>query len=476
MALDRPGTSDIAALRASFEGNGQGHVFRFWDQLDPAARARLAHQAGTIRLPALLRGFAAIGDPTRSASPKLEPVDAVPTPDRGGDPLAFERARARGAELLAEGRVGVMVVAGGQATRLGFPGPKGAYPLGPVSDRSLFAIHAQKIRRLRARCGRPVPWYVMTSQATDADTRRFFADHRHFGLPPRDVFFLVQRMVPSFDFAGRLVLEAPDRIFENPDGHGGALTALLDSGALDDMQERGIDTLFYFQVDNPLEQIADPVFLGFHAERDADVSCKVVRKQEPGEKVGVVARVDGRVGVVEYTEIDEEHRNARDDDGGLRFWAGSIAVHVFDTAFVRRVAKAADDLLPYHASAKRIPCVDAAGRTRTPAEPNGYKLERFVFDALAATERVLVMETPRSAEYSPVKNADGADSPATARCALSSRYRAWLEAAGVEIPPGGAAIEIDHSRVDGPEDARALGIRSAGEAGDVIHIAAGERA
>jgi UDP-N-acetylglucosamine/UDP-N-acetylgalactosamine diphosphorylase len=475
VAQDRPGSFDISALRARFDEHGQGHVFRFWDELDAAGRARLAQQAAAIDLPALLRGFEATRHQT-AARPKLEPVDVVKTPDHGGDPGVLARARERGAALLAGGRAGVMVVAGGQATRLGFEGPKGAYPLGPVSDRSLFAIHAQKIRRLRARSGRPVPWYVMTSPATDAATRRFFAEHDHFGLPVRDVFFLVQRMVPSFDFEGRLLLEAVDRIFESPDGHGGSLTALLESGALDDMQERGVDTLFYFQVDNPLVQIGDPAFLGLHADRSCEISCKVVRKQDPAEKVGVVARVDGRVGVVEYTEIDEAHRHARDDDGELRFWAGNMAVHAFDTGFVRRVARGAETLLPYHASAKRIPCVDAAGRTHTPAEPSGYKLERFVFDALAAAERVLVMETPRSAEYSPVKNATGADSPATARRDLSLRYRAWLEAAGVAAPAAGAAIEIDHSRVDGPEDARALGIRSAGEAGDVIHVAGGERA
>ena len=218
------------------------------------------------------------------------------TVDRGTDPALLEAARERGEALLHDGRVGLMVVAGGQATRLGYPGPKGAFPLGPVSGRSLFEIHAQKLRRLRERYGRPLPWYVMTSPATDEATRRFFAENAHFGLPENDVFFLVQRMVPSFDFEGKLILEAPDRIFENPDGHGGSLTALHGSGALDDMDARGVDTLYYFQVDNPTLWLADPVFLGLHAERSAEMSCKVVRKRDPAQKVGVVARVGGRVG------------------------------------------------------------------------------------------------------------------------------------------------------------------------------------
>lgn len=475
MAQDRPGQSSIEALCAAFRDHGQGHVFRFWDDLDAAARERLARQARALDLPALLRGYAAARAPAGGVAPKLEPISAVELPPEPL-PAAFERARRRGESLLAEGRVGVMVVAGGQATRLGYPGPKGVFPLGPVSDRSLFALHAQKLRRQRERSGHALPWYVMTSPATDDDTRRFFAEHDRFGLPERDVFFLVQHTVPSFDFEGRLMLEAPDRIFENPDGHGGALTALLESGALADMAERGIDTLFYFQVDNPLVKIADPTFLGLHAERGAELSCKVIRKQQPAEKMGVVARVNGRVGVVEYTEIDDELRDARDEQGGLVYWAGNIAVHVFDTAFIRRVAAHAETTLPYHASAKRIPVVDASGRTTMPDEPNGHKLERFVFDALGATERVLVVETSRREEYSPVKNAEGNESPATSRRDLSERYRSWLVQAGLEPPPAGAAIEIDHSRADGPEDLRALGIRSIGEADDVIRIAVGERA
>jgi UDP-N-acetylglucosamine/UDP-N-acetylgalactosamine diphosphorylase len=472
VAGERPENTDIGKLRQQFDAQGQGHVFRFWDRLDPAGRDRLARQTGEIDLPALLAGYAATREP-HAAPPKLAPAPVVPTPAHGGDPAAFARAREQGEALLAAGRVGVMVVAGGQATRLGFPGPKGAFPLGPVSGRTLFEIQAQKIRRLRSRCGRAVPWYVMTSQATDEATRACFAEHDHFGLPAEDVFFLRQRMVPSFDFEGRLILERPDHIFENPDGHGGSLTALLRSGALDDMDARGIDTLFYYQVDNPLIRMADPAFLGFHASREAQISCKVVRKQDPAEKVGVVAQLGERIGVVEYTEIDDAHRHQRDDAGELVYWAGSIAVHVFDTAFIRHVAGHADTLLPFHASAKRIPCVDAQGCTATPDEPNGHKLERFVFDALPAAERVLVLETPREEEYSPVKNAEGADSPATARRDLVTRYRAWLAAAGIALPPPGTAIELDHSVIDGPEDARNLGIRQTSEAGDAIRIASG---
>jgi UDP-N-acetylglucosamine/UDP-N-acetylgalactosamine diphosphorylase len=368
-----------------------------------------------------------------------------------------------------------MVVAGGQATRLGHAGPKGLFPVGPISDRTLFAQQAQKLRRLRRRWDQPIPWYVMTSPATDAATRDGFAENDVFGLPPEDVMLFTQSMVPSFDFDGKLMLETPGRIFENPNGHGGAITALLESGALDDMARRGIDTLFYYQVDNPLVSLADPVFLGFHAEDASEISCKVIRKRDPDEKVGVVARVDGRVGVVEYTEIDEASRTATDEDGELLYWGGNTAIHVFDVDFIRRVAADADTLLPYHASAKKIPGLDPAGRPMTPEAPNGHKLERFIFDALGAAERVCVVEASRQQEYSPVKNASGSDSPSTARKDLQVRYRAWLEEAGVALPPD-LRIEIDESVIADAADVRDMKIRRVEDAPDAIRTAPGVEA
>lgn len=474
VASEGPATPDIEKLRARYEAQDQGHVFRFWDSLEPTARDRLCRQAAAIDLSAVLRGYRATQERGARPAPKIEPPEVEELPERGGDAARREAARERGEALLAAGRVAALVVAGGQGSRLGYPGPKGLFPLGPVTGRSLFALQAQKLRRLRARTGHPLPWYVMTSPATDADTRRAFAEADGFGLPAEDVFFLQQGTLPSFDFEGHLILERPDRIFENPNGHGGALLALRDSGALDDMERRGISTLFYYQVDNPLVPMGDPVLLGFHDLAGAEMSCKVLRKRDPAEKVGVVARVDGHVGVVEYTEIDDEHRHARDGRGELLFGAGNMAVHGFDPAFVRRVADGADRWLPYHASAKKIPCVDDAGRPVEPETPNGTKLERFVFDALPAARRVTVVEASRD-EYSPVKNATGDDSPQTARRDLSAHYRRWLEAAGLDAPAEGTALEIDEARIGGPEDLQRLGIRRIADAPDSIHVRTGDQ-
>jgi UDP-N-acetylglucosamine/UDP-N-acetylgalactosamine diphosphorylase len=459
------------AVRRRYEACGQGQVFRFWSRLSEAERDALVAQAETIDLPALLRSLAAT-QRGLTATQRLAPVAVERIPAHGGDPARHEEARGRGGEWLGAGRVAVLVVAGGQATRLGYEGPKGAFPIGPVSQRSLFEIQAQKLRRLRDRFQQPIAWYVMTSPATDAATRALFAREAGFGVPESDLFFFCQGMVPSFDFDGRILLGEPGRIMENPDGHGGALTAMLHSGALDDMERRGADTLFYYQVDNPLVRIADPAFLGFHALANAEMSCKVVRKRDASEKAGVLARVDGHVGVVEYTELDASHRNAVDASGELVFWAGNTAIHVFATSFIRRVASEAERWLPFHASEKQIPTLDDSGRAVAPKAPNGRKLERFVFDALPAARGVCVVETAREVEFSPVKNAHGSDSPATARSDLVAQVAAWLRAAGLEPPPG-ASLEIDHSRVDGPEDLRALGIRNLSDLNDILRIGPG---
>lgn len=457
-------------LRQRLGARGQSHVLRFWDVLDDSARRGLAAQVAAIDLAAVERAASAARGHAQQASPRLAPVEVERLPARGGE--AWTHARSAGEALLAAGRVGVLVVAGGQGSRLGFSGPKGALPIGPVTDRSLFALQAQKIRRLRARYDARIPWYVMTSEATDAPTRALFAREASFGLPAGDVCFFRQRMMPAIDFEGRLILDRPDHVFESPDGHGGVIPALAASGALDDLEARGCTHVFYYQVDNPLVRIADPVYLGLHTDSGAEVSCKVVAKRDPMEKVGHVALVDGRVGIVEYTEIDPAQRDARDTSGALVHRAGAISIYVWETTLLRRLSRDADRVLPFHASPKPIPTVDEAGRAVTPSAANGWKLERFVFDGLRCAKRVAVVETDRE-EYSPVKNACGGESPMTAKRDLSALYRAWLAEAGIALPPGAGLVEVDESSFGGADDFFARGITRVAQAGDAIRIASG---
>jgi UDP-N-acetylglucosamine/UDP-N-acetylgalactosamine diphosphorylase len=283
----------------------------------------------------------------------------------------------------------------------------------------------------------------MTSPANDASTRAFFAEHDFFGLDPDDVFFFAQDMLPALDEEGRILFAAEDELFLAPNGHGGCLLGLASSGALDDMRRRGLAQLSYFQVDNPLVRPADPLFLGLHAEAGAGMSSKVVEKRDEHEKVGVIGKIDGRFGCIEYSDLTPELRAARDPSGALRFRAGNIAVHALSVDFVEEVTRGGLEL-PWHLARKKMKVVERDGRV---VETAGVKFETFVFDALARSPRSVVLEVLREEEFSPVKNASGEDSPATCRRDLCRLFAGWVRAAGRPLPPpdseGIHPVEVD---------------------------------
>ena len=447
------------------EKEGQAHVLRFWDRLADDERKSLEAQVDALDFAALARMRQMLA--ARGASGAAEAAEPEPAPvETLADGPELGVVRERGESELRAGRVAVVLVAGGQGSRLGFDGPKGAFPVGPVTNRPLFFFHARKILALSRRYGAPVPFYVMTSEANDAATRAFFAENGFFGLPEGDVFFFRQGMWPALDPEGRIILDAPGHIFMSPDGHGGILAALKSSGALADMARRGITTAFYFQVDNPLVEIADPAFIGLHLLRGADISIKVCAKRDPQEGLGMVVVRDGRFAMVEYSELTEKQKNRRRADGDLYYKFGSVAIHVFDVGFLAREAEAP---LPLHIAHKKIPVCGPDGRVVKPDAPNGYKFEKFVFDVIPDARVVVNLAFDRADEFSPVKNASGDDSPDTCRRDLQAKWARWFEACGVKVPrlAGGApavAIEIDPATADGPEALRAY---LAGHAVDV---------
>jgi len=418
------------------EQNGQGHVLRFWDKLEPAAQAALLAQIETL-------DFAAIGRMQAMLAAKGAPAAASATfePAPVEEPDASARAGyvAQGEALLRAGKVAVLLVAGGQGSRLGYEGPKGAYPIGPVSDRSLFWFHARKLLGLSRTYGARVPFYIMTSDTNDAATRAHFEENGYFGLPPEDVCFFVQGMWPALDPEGKIILDTPGHIFMSPDGHGGTLAALERSGALADMGRRGIEQVFFFQVDNPMVDIADPAFVGVHAAKGAEMSLKVCKKRDAHEGMGVVVVRGGRYAMVEYSELSDEQMERTNPDGSLWLAYGSPAIHMFSYAFLK--AEAARDM-PLHLAHKKIATVDAAGQTVKPSAPNGYKFEKFIFDVIPNAKTLVNLAFDRSQEFSPVKNAEGNDSPATTKRDLQAKWRGWLAEAGVALPEG-LPVEID---------------------------------
>ena len=425
----------------------QEHLIEALERLEGDARTRLEAQLNAIDLMLvrrLIRQLVRTDNQLPYAD--LEPPDVVGLPRSAGDIARDRHALRVGQDLLAENRVGAVLVAGGQGTRLGFDGPKGDFPFAPITGRTLFAHHAAKIAAVRRRYGCELPWYIMTSPQNDAPTQSLFAQNDWFDLPQDSVRIFVQGTMPAVDRkTGRILLEAPDRVAISPDGHGGLFQALRRHDLLDEMRDRGITTMFTFQVDNPLARVARPEFLGHHASGHAEMSSIVVRKRDPDERVGIVARSQGKTVLVEYSDLPDELAQARDAHGDLRFWAGSIAEHAIELTLAERVTEAGTTL-PFRRAHKRVPYIDQQGQRVTPETANAVKFESFIFDALPLARCVISVEVVRGEEFSPIKNAEGDDSPATARRDLNREYARWLQAAGVDVPRGAdgdPAVDIE---------------------------------
>jgi UDP-N-acetylglucosamine/UDP-N-acetylgalactosamine diphosphorylase len=421
--------------------HGHAHVLNWWDRLSEDEQTELHAQLNALDFDHLRRLF---DSRDRAAFvPAPENIKPIPVVRTGTDEAAARRA---GEETLRAGRVACVLVAGGQGSRLGFDHPKGMFPIGPVSGKSLFQNHAEKVLATAVRYGRPVPLLVMTSDATHDETVAFFEKNNRFGLPPGDVAFFRQGTMPALDLAtGKLLMENPGRLFTSPNGHGGTLTALDESGLLETAAARGITQIFYFQVDNPLVKVADPVFVGHHVRANAEASSKVVAKAGPDDKMGVFAVVDDSCTIIEYSDLPAELARETDENGQLRLWAGNPAIHLFSVDFLRRITRG-DSRLPFHVAKKKVPHLDENGRDVDPEKENALKFEMFIFDALPMAERWVVVESPRREEFAPVKNAKGVDSPDTARQAISNLAADWLTRAGVQVPrtaDGSATVALE---------------------------------
>jgi len=428
---------------------GQQHLLTFWDGLDEAGQRRLAAQINAIdfRLIERLTRDGASHEDWQALSERAAPPPAVRAGEAfsliAGRSVSSTEARERGQQALAVGQIGVLLVAGGQGSRLGFEHPKGMFPIGPVSSATLFQIHFEKVVATARRYGARIPVYVMTSPATHEETIVFLDSHDRFGLAADDLTIFCQGTMPAVDAAtGKLLLADRDQLFLSPDGHGGTVEALRRSGVIEQMGAAGIEHLFYFQVDNPLAPVADPEFLGYHLLAESELTTLVVAKQSPEEKLGNVVSVDGKLQIIEYTDLPVEAAGRRAEDGSLALWAGSTAIHGMDVAFLDRMTRSQDGL-PFHVSEKKVPHLDVGGQRIEPEKPNALKFERFIFDLLPAAERTIVVEARPADCFAPVKNGAGAatDTPVSARAAIVAMHRHWLEQAGSEVIAS-IAVEI----------------------------------
>jgi len=426
-------------VRASLAAHGQDHLLAFWDKLNDRQREQLTAQIEQIDFDLIARLYRqqSAGGEIRTLADRATEPPAFRLGARGNRFTPSE-GRRRGVEALEAGEVGVVLVAGGQGTRLGFDHPKGMFPIGPVSGKSMFQIHVEKVVASATRYRQRIPLCLMTSPATHAETVAFFDSNDRFGLPEDDLKVFCQGTMPAVDAAtGKVLLAERDRLALSPDGHGGMLSALVESGTLDELQSRGIRHLFYFQVDNPLVEVCGPEFIGYHLLAGSEFSSQVVAKQTPLDRVGNVVQVDGRLHVIEYSDLPDQLARRRKPDGSLLIWAGSIAVHVIDVAFLARMADSAD-ALPFHIARKKVPYLDPSGARVQPHEPNAIKFERFIFDLMPSAAGAIVVEVDAARAFAPLKNASGqkADTPETVKAQMVALHTQWLRQAGADVADG----------------------------------------
>ena len=433
----------LESVQSLLAQHKQEHLLTFYGELDEGAQSSLLSQIETIDF-GLLDGLIR-QEVLEPQSEEIAPSHLEPAPSHFFETSeAADQFRRAGEELLRAGQVAAFTVAGGQGTRLGWSGPKGTFPATPVTGKSLFQSFAEQILASQRRYNCRIPWYIMTSQQNDEATRAFFLDNNCFGLVRSEIYMFPQGEIPSVDaITGKLLLADKGRVAMNPDGHGGSLRALCSSGAIEDMQARGIQHISYFQVDNPLVRVLDPVFIGVHATADdssGEMSSKMVSKSHPEEPVGVFCIGEGKTRVIEYSDLPQELAKAQDEHGQIKFRAGSIAVHLLGVPFIERLGQARSSQnetvqLPWHRAHKKVNAVDlTTGKVVEPSEPNAVKFETFVFDALHFAARPAILETRRQEEFAPIKNREGNDSAVTSYLLQTSRAAGWLAAHGVEIP------------------------------------------
>jgi UDP-N-acetylglucosamine/UDP-N-acetylgalactosamine diphosphorylase len=454
--MTEPNYGEIRKMLSQYN---QEHLIKFLDQLNKDQQKELLTQIQKLDFEQIDKWIADIILTTDTSAPvsdcESSPFYEVP-PAGDEHRKLYAEAVALGRENISQGRIAAFVVAGGQGTRLGFDGPKGDFPLSPIKNKTLFRLFAEQIASVSQKYSVSLPWYVMTSPLNYQRTCEIFESNDYYGLDPKDVCIFQQGTLPNFGFDGKILLADKGTIACSPDGHGGSLKALHDSGAIEDMKKRGVKYISYWQVDNPMINIFDPLFVGLHILDKSEMSSKALIKTGPMEKVGNFCLVNDRVTVIEYSDLPDELAESKNPDGSYVFELGSIAIHMISTDFVERL-NSKGFALPLHRAVKKIPCIDDNGNQIRPDKPNGIKLETFVFDALPLAKNSMILQTIREQEFAPVKNATGVDSAESSRAMLIERCAGWLEEAGVKVPRKAdgsvdAIIEIAASFAASPEE------------------------
>lgn len=385
---------------------GQNHLLKYYDELTDKERQAYDEQLNHLDF-SFLDVIKNKGNETKNSH--YEPLQALKLTDIEKEKEQFEKT---GVLALKNCKVGAVLLAGGQGTRLGFDKPKGMFNIGVNKEVFIFERLIRNMLDIVEKVGSYIPLFIMTSEKNDTDTRNFFKEKNYFGYDKKFIYFFVQDMAPSVDYNGKFLMEAKYKLSLTPNGNGGWFASMVTSGLLDRINAMGIEWLNVFAVDNVLQRIADPVFLGATILSGCPAGAKVVKKAFPDERVGVMCKENGRPSIVEYYELTKEMMEAKDKSGEPAYNYGVILNYLFR---VNSLVKINDNKMINHMAEKKIPYIDENGEQIIPDEPNGYKFETLILDMINMLDDCLVFEVERNKEFAPVKNKEGVDSIDTAR-------------------------------------------------------------
>eukprot|EP00762_Andalucia_godoyi_P001033 ANDGO_02115.mRNA.1 UDP-N-acetylglucosamine diphosphorylase 2 len=437
-------------IRAKFAAANQEHVFAHWDSLSKTEQNDLLSELSLIDLSDLSRLYKQSQEESAQFNfEKLGPcpsswfASSIPSKSSNADREKWLRS---GLSAVENGKIGMILLAGGQGTRLGFNLPKGMFDVELPSRKSLFQLHAERILKMQSKSNNPIPWYIMTSQFTHSDTVNFFREKNFFGLDEKNVLFFMQGSLPAFTKDGKIIMASKGHVQVAPNGNGGIFPALEKEGIMDDMKRRGLLGAIIYSVDNVQIRMADPLFAGFCIESNSDCAAKMVAKAYPGERVGMFAELDGKLHTVEYSELPADKAHSPN------FGHGNIAVHYFSVPFMERaisLMKGSD--VRYHVAVKQIDSVDG--------KVEGIKLEAFIFDVFPYANTPRLFEVSRAEEFAPVKNKRGADNdtPDTAKRLVLNLHKKWC-ATDIDVEVSPLVSAYGEGIVDNPQEQKLIAL------------------
>ncbi len=389
------------------EEKKQTQLLTYYDELDEAGKAKLLQAIENISW-----DFEdALANPVDMSGKDrdIKPIAGLRLSAIENRKAEFEKI---GVQAIKDGKVAAVLLAGGMGTRLGVDGPKGAYDIGVTKPLYIFEQQMKNLAEVNKKCGVFVPLYIMTSDKNHAQTTSFWKEHGYFGYPETEVKFFKQDMAPAVDFNGKIFLETKDTPALSPNGNGGWFGSMMRAGLGADLEKRGIEWLNIYAVDNVLQRIADPVFVGATIDSGVNCGAKVICKTNPYEKVGVLCMDGEKPDIIEYYELTDEMANQKDENGDLAYCYGAIMNYLFRLSKLQEIV---NKKIPVHIVEKKIECLCEDGVTRKPEKENGKKFETLAVDLIKPMDSVLPFEVVREKEFAPIKNKTGVDSVESAR-------------------------------------------------------------